>query len=301
MLHLSKSLALLALVGTTFPALAQTTNGPLVLKPSSPWHVDYADDRCRLGRQFGAGDEQVLLFLDRYGPSDRFRMTVAGKPLKVSVDRAEATLQFGPTEVEQRLLFLNGNLGEMPALVFASSARIAAPTDAELQAAKNAAENEWIDAPPISEERQKAVKYLTIGKPLRRSVTLETGSMRGGLAALDKCVDNLMISWGVDIERHKSLTRKVRPQQSPARWVVSQDYPLQMLRDGQPAIVDFRLSVGPDGVPTACHIQSTTRAKEFDTAVCQSVMRRARFDPALDAGGKPIASYYLNRVRFQLP
>jgi hypothetical protein len=28
-------------------------------------------------------------------------------------------------------------------------------------------------------------------------------------------------------------------------------------------------------------------------------MRRARFDPALDKDGKPLASYYVNSVRFQ--
>jgi hypothetical protein len=74
-----------------------------------------------------------------------------------------------------------------------------------------------------------------------------------------------------------------------------------MLSAGQPAIVEFRLSVSADGVPTSCHIQLTTRPKEFDAAVCDSLMRRARFTPALDAEGKPLISYYLNTVKFALP
>jgi hypothetical protein len=296
-----KFLAALTAVATASPSIAETAKEPLMLKPTSAWHVDYADDRCRLGRQFGSGDEQVLLFMDHYGPDKYFRLTLAGKPVKVGVDRAEATIQFGPSEQEQRLYFLNGNLGSAPALVFANRARIAAPSAAELLTMKNADENNWIDPAPISEDRQKAVRYLKVGKPLRNAVTLETGSVRGAFAAVDKCIDNLMTSWGIDVERHRSLSRKVKPQQSPGRWVESEDYPLQMLKDRQPAIVDFRLSVGPDGVPTACHIQSTTRPKEFDDAVCKSVMRRARFDPALDAAGKPLASYYRNTVRFQIP
>jgi Gram-negative bacterial TonB protein C-terminal len=296
-----KIITALAAIAITAPAFAQSAKEPLVLKPTSPWHVDYADDRCRLARQFGAGDEQVYAFFDRYGPTEYFRLTLAGKPVKTSIEKADATLQFGPTEAEQKIMFWNGNLGKMPALIFASSLRVAPASATEFAAATKSNDDEWIDFAPIDEARQKAIKYLTVGKPLRRAVTLETGSLRSPFVALDKCIDNLMTTWGIDTEQHKSLTRKVQPQQSPGKWVVSSDYPLNMLESGQPAIVEFRLSVGADGVPTACHIQSTTRPKEFDDAVCKSVMRRARFDPALDAAGKPLASYYRNTVRFQIP
>lgn len=294
-------IAALAIIAIGAPAFAQSGKEPLVLKPASAWHVDYADDRCRLAREFGAGEEQTYLFMDRYGPDDYFRLTIAGKPVKTNIEKAEATLQFGPGEQEQQLYFLNGNLGTMPALIFTNRARISAPTEAERAALKNADESTWINIAPISEDRQKAVKYLKIGKPLRRATILETGSMRGPFAALGKCVDNLMTTWGIDTEKHKMLKSRVKPQQSPGRWVVSTDYPLDMLRSGQSAIVEFRLSVGADGKPTACHIQSTTRPKEFDDAVCKSVMRRAQFDPALDADGKPLASFYRNTVRFQIP
>jgi outer membrane biosynthesis protein TonB len=130
---------------------------------------------------------------------------------------------------------------------------------------------------------------------------LETGSMRRPLAALDTCIDNLLISWGVDVEKHKTLSKQVKPLQSPDKWIVSSDYPENMLSAGQPALVNFRLSIGPDGLPTACHIQAATRPKEFDNAVCKSVMRRARFSPALDATGQPLVSYYQSNVYFRLP
>jgi Gram-negative bacterial TonB protein C-terminal len=294
--------AALAIVAIGAPAFAQSGKEPLVLKPTSAWHVDYADDRCRLAREFGAGEEQTYLFFDRYGPTEYFRLTLAGKPVKTGADQADASVQFGPAEEEQQLLFLNGNLGKMPALVFVSGARIAALTPAEKQTRDTAkADEEWPDLAPISEDRKKAVRYLKIGKPLRRTVTLETGSMRGPFTALDKCVDELLTHWGIDVEKHKQLTRKVKPVESPGRWVNSADYPLDMLSRGQPAIVEFRLSVNADGKPAACYIQSTTRPKAFDDAVCKSVMRRARFDPALDARGQPLASYYRNTVRFQIP
>jgi outer membrane biosynthesis protein TonB len=70
------------------------------------------------------------------------------------------------------------------------------------------------------------------------------------------------------------------------------------LNAGQGAIVNFRLLVDAAGSVTGCFIQQTTRLKEFDDAVCKSISRRAKFDPALDKDGKPILSYYNNTVRF---
>lgn len=296
--HVLRVIALfLIIVGSS----AQATQPPLQLKQTSPWNVDYADDRCRLMRQFGEGEEKVFAIFDRYGPGERFRMTIAGKPTTTSVQNGEATIQFGPTESEQQLAFYKGDLGEYPALVFHSQARVAPPSPAEQALIDKREDDQWIEIAPVAPAREAAIKNLAIGKPLRRKVILETGPMRKPLEALGKCVDNLMASWGVDVERHKALSRVVTPLTSPIKWVVSGDYPVKMLSAGQPAIVEFRMSVGADGNPVSCHIQSTTRPKEFDKAVCGSLMKRARFTPALDAEGKPLASYYRNTVRFALP
>lgn len=271
---------------------------PVKLKATSAWNVDYAEERCRLARRFGEGDQVAFLFMDLYGPSEYFRLTIAGKPIKISATRGEATVQFGPGEQEQQLAFLNGNLGKEPALVFSSSSRIAPASAAEKLAIKNRKTDEWVMIQPISEERKKAVQYLRIGRPLRKPLMLETGSMRAPMAALDSCIDNMLASWGVDVEKHRQLQQQATPLQSPEKWVVSSDYPIRMLSEGQPALVSFRLNIGTDGVPTACYIQATTRPKEFDNAVCKSVMKRAKFSPALDAEGKPLASYYQNNVYF---
>ena len=293
------SLTILALTISTLSAAAVPE--PIVLKPTSSWQVNYADERCRLGRQFAQGEQMVWLFMDRFGPSEDFRLTIAGKLMNTNVQKGDAEILFGPSEQEQKLAYLGGNLGKEPALVFTSRARIAQPSTAESVAIKNRRDGEWIDIQPISDERKKAVKFVRIGKPLRKAVTLETGSMHGPLAALDTCIDNLLTSWGVDIEKHKNLRQRALPLESPGKWIVSSDYPSKMLIAGQPALVNFRLTLGPDGVPTTCHIQATTRPKEFDDAVCKSVMKRARFSPALDAQGQPMASYYQNNVYFQLP
>ena len=274
---------------------------PLTLKPSSSWQVNYADDQCRLARQFGEEGQKVLLFMDKYGPSQYFRLTISGAPIKTGVEKADAEIQFGPSEQEQQLSFLGGNLGAQPAWLFSSRSRIAALSAAEAADIKNRPDTAWAEMAPISEERKKAVRYLRVGKPLKTPIILQTGGMRAPLAALDTCVDNLLETWGIDVQKHKSLTREVKPLSSPGNWVAAKNYPIKMLRAGQPAIVEFRMIVGTDGAPASCHIQSSTRPKEFDDAVCGSMMKRARFLPALDADSKAIQSFYRNTVRFELP
>jgi len=302
MTFMSKNnLGVIALISIIASPSAHAAQPPLQLKQTSPWNVDYADDRCRLMRQFGEGDEKTYAIFDRYGPGERFRMTIAGKPVRTSVQNGEATIQFGPGEGEQQLGFYKGDLGEYPALIFHSQVRVAPPSATEQAMIDQRKDDEGIDLAPVDPARETAIKYLMVGKPLRRTLILETGAMRKPLEALGKCIDNLMTSWGIDVEKHKMLSRAARPLTSPVKWVVSSDYPVNMLSAGQPAIVEFRMSVGADGTPASCHIQSTTRPKEFDKAVCGSLMRRARFSPALDAEGKPLVSFYRNTVRFALP
>ncbi len=273
----------------------------LILKPSSKWIASYEDDSCRLLRQFGTENETVTAIFNSYGPGDNFRLVLAGKPFKIRQSSRPATLRFGPSEHEQEAEFLVGNLGKKPAMLFSGSMRIAAATEAEKVARENSRPEENYAIAEISEERKAAVTHLAIGRPLRRPVKLELGSMGKPFAALSTCVDELLTHWGIDVEKHKTLSRPVHIIGDPGRWIRSNDYPLDMIREGQPALVQFRLNVDHTGKTTACHIQQTTRPKEFDNAVCRALMKRSAFKPALDAEGQPIASYWRSTVRFQIP
>lgn len=295
----------IVLIITTSALLSQPVAAqkqPLTLNPSSKWIASYDEDSCRLIRQFGSGNDSVVAIFDRFGPNDRFQLTLAGKPVKARSESRPARLKFGPIEEQQDVDFFTGSLGEdKPALIFQSSLRIAAINEAEQKAFKKWDKNSDYQLPPISAERKAAVTYLSIGRPLRKPIELQLGSMEKPFAALSTCIDELMTHWGIDIEKHKNLSRTARPDSNPGNWVNAYDYPTNMLRQGQPAVVQFRVDIDDKGEVTGCHIQKTTRPKEFDDAVCKSLMKRARFLPALDAEGQPIASYWRSTVRFQIP
>ena len=296
-----------AIIAVANPVLASGNQKVMLLKPSSAWNVNYAKDGCTLGRQFGEGDDRVLVVLNRYGPGDGFGMTVSGKSMKVSDINGIAKVQFGPSEVVQSLDYAPGNLGKLPTFVFNGGIRIAPLSSAELKLREKGfgkrSTKTYASTEPekIDGARLTAVKYIEFGRPLNHVVRLETGSMRSPLAALDKCTDELTTHWGIDYEKHKNLRQKARPVNNPGEWVTQNDYPPKMLQSGQPANIAFRLDIGADGKPTGCYIQAATHPKEFDSAVCGSILNRARFSPAMDAQGNSINSYYLGRVNFRLP
>jgi TonB family protein len=79
------------------------------------------------------------------------------------------------------------------------------------------------------------------------------------------------------------------------------DYPLTALRAAQQGTVGFRVSIGPDGMPSQCTITASSGYAELDQAACSLVLRRSRFRPAQDGSGQPISSTYSNRIRWQIP
>jgi TonB family protein len=290
-----------AMLGSFLPTAGVAAKEPLRLAPSSKWNLHYGEDSCSMGRSFGEGNERVVLVMTRYQPGDSLRLNFTGKPTFTSQNDGTVTLRFGPTEAVQRVDFFPANSADKtPALIIRDAVRIAPRSDAEMaayEAAKKAGQLpfKWSNIAP---EQESAATFIEVSKAVRRPFVLETGSLAGPLAALRKCTDELLGHWGIDVAKHAKLMRPVSPKSDPRDWVKPRDYPPAMIMDGKRAIVHFRLNVGADGKPTACHIQQSTRPKAFDDAVCRAIMRNAEFDPALDAGGAPLASYWLNTVTF---
>lgn len=274
-------------VAISSPQIAHAAKDTLRLKPSSKWIMRHEDDSCRLVRLFGEGDDKMMLVLTRFGPGSKFRMTVAGKPVKTTYSTRPLKIQFGDYEAQQEIDYSVGTAGGLPALIAHRPVRISGPTKGKKQKR-------------ITKKQYAAAEYMRIRVGGKRPVHLETGSLAGPFDAMNTCVKKMMTDWGIDIGKHKTRSEKVRPIGKPEDWVRSKDYPLEMLNKRQPGLVHFRLSVDENGKATACHIQQATRPQGFDDAVCEGLIKRSSFTPALDADGKPMASYWRSQVRFAI-
>ena len=60
-------------------AAARADEQPVtVLKPASEWNLNYAEDRCRLGRLFGGETDETIFWIEQSAPSASFSWLIAG-------------------------------------------------------------------------------------------------------------------------------------------------------------------------------------------------------------------------------
>lgn len=276
----------------------------LRLKPSSRWQMDYSPDSCNLARSFGESENRIILMMERFSPNDIFSLSLAGPMLKKMVSSGDIVYQFGPIEEEQERSYKLGFLDDKMPIVLLGKMSIASQTKTErLEHEKRMRRNDYVftEPEPLDPSRAAAITNISFGKPLKNKLILETGSLKTGFAALEKCTDELLSHWGIDVPEHKKLKTKVKPIGSPGNWVTFADYPKKMLAIGGQSIIYFRLNVDATGKTTACNIQKSTKLKDFDDVVCRSMMTKAKFEPAISAAGLPIASYFIGSVVYAMP
>jgi protein TonB len=91
------------------------------------------------------------------------------------------------------------------------------------------------------------------------------------------------------------------PKGNPGLWVQTDDYPPSALREEGQGVVRFKLAIDAAGVPVNCTVTQSSGRSDLDDTACQLIVERARFDPAKDARGRPVAGTYENSVRWQIP
>jgi len=275
-----------------------------VLQPSSKWIVDYADQNCRLAREFGAGDNLVTLLMDQFAPGDEFRITLAGKALGQSSLRIpiRAFVRFAPNEKPTEVTGFAALIAKTPAFIVSTSTRLAPYTDVERKALYRAIDaREWYESAPIGTDREKAVQTIEVTGLLRNAdLVLQTGPMDKVFDALRTCSWDTVKFWGLNVDQQKSRQRGPVPMQRLSSLIKSDDYPTKLIRDGQEGFVNVRLIVSDIGAVESCAVQRATQTKEFEDLVCAKLTERARFKPAVDAAGKSMRSFYTQNVIFQI-
>jgi uncharacterized protein (TIGR02246 family) len=76
------------------------------------------------------------------------------------------------------------------------------------------------------------------------------------------------------------------------RLLTAADYPAEAIRLGQQGNVGMRLRVGAHGRVEGCAITASSGSAHLDSASCRVIVRRARFRPARDSAGRPVAGAF---------
>lgn len=88
---------------------------------------------------------------------------------------------------------------------------------------------------------------------------------------------------------------------NPASWITPADYPAEAIRERLEGTLAFRVDVDEQGRVVGCTITESSKSSILDSSTCRLVARRARFEPARDAKGKPVRSTWSNRVKWKVP
>lgn len=268
---------------------------PIVLAPSSNWHLDYAEQSCRLARTFGDAENRSLAYFTQHGPSDAFEMTFSGEPLKRFSANRDVITQFGPIGGEWEIRPFKGDMdGFGPALIY-SGVNLEEDTE---EADADFAEI-LTSFPAIDVERAQGMDYVEISQR-NHKVRFGTGPLDQAFAALNACSEDLLASWGLNVEQHRSLTRmvvwtnsdKIVPQ-------ILRDYPAKALRSGEQGIVRALLLVDEKGEVEDCRLDNATTAKALPAQACKA-LQEAIFEPALDSQGQPMRSFYLTKIVYKM-
>ena len=251
------------------------------LPPTSAWTADFAADNCSLTRTFGDASGSVTLRLRQFAPADYIEITLVSSTFELDPDRPSYAVADGePVRIGlfQTFRFDSGLQG----VVFHAALGAASASTGERSPYA-------ADDPDVG-----AVDHLAVQNVFDRGFTLRTGSLRGPMSALATCLDDLMTSWGLDAAAHHALTSSVAERVRDRPWPGQVTVP--EIGRWPSDFVEFRLLVDETGGVTDCRVLNGRPEDEgLGRQICAKMPRTWRFEPARDASGTPIKSFYLPR------
>lgn len=270
------------------PAEAAAAEDAVLLQPASPWNVDYDDNKCRLARVFGPENARHVLLIDQGIPNDTIMVTLAGPALKrfQQASRLEFGMR-GDSPLERQERYGSGDLGEFgPAVIFRT---------VDLSATHEPDEPRRLG---IDEKVASSIDRIVIQRG-SRVLSLETGNMAEAFQALNRCMSDLLTTWGLDAEEH-ALFR-------PANWSneekiarrLLEDYSDRIARSGEQGSFRMRVIVEKNGSVSDCLVEAATVVERLQSSICD-LMKSETLQPAENASGEAIRSFYGTMVSYQL-
>lgn len=286
-------------VGLALPATLAAA--PLQAKvveiaPSSPWNLDFGETKCRLARVFGEGEDRHLLFFEQYWPGKYVGMTAAGPSFGRFASRARTHLNFAESDEPRQTEPFTGTVGEFGDAVIFSWIDVGAAMRDDSEAAADASENRRL--PLLDKDGAQQAEFVGL-RQRGDEYRLMTGPLDKAFAALDGCALDLVSTWGLDPEAQRTATQMPlwTNRDGVVRRIVA-TYPLDAQQKGEQGIMRMRVIVSPDGKVEDCVILKATETDRLESPACRA-MANARFEPALDASGQPMRSFYAESIVYQ--
>ncbi len=275
----------------TQPEISNADFSGLDLAPASEWKLRRYNDRCRLSRNFGTGENATTLWLEQGTKEPAYNLTLIGGTVRYPYGPA-VRLQFGDeNEIIRSYISAKSSRGRPILMMFGVSLTQPQQYDND--------KNDFMDV-ALSSEREAAISTLTVRTAVPRKFRLILENMGESFQRLRACGEAI----------HAKLTDASLPAEGGAasgpspigmdEWSKKIDYPRYLARSGMEGRIQILLTVKANGKVGNCFIERSNRPQLFDDSVCLSMMKIGQFEPATDAAGEPVASFYRTSVTFQL-
>ena len=109
-----------------------------------------------------------------------------------------------------------------------------------------------------------------------------------------------MREWGIDPVAWRALRVRPLPVRPWTEWLSTDDYPVGAILAGLQGFVISKFQVGADGSVLDCKSITRSRSVHYRDRLCAKLKKRARFKPAQDANGQPLAAPYVIVIKFRL-
>ena len=248
-------------------------------KPSDKWVVNFADDRCLASRRF-------VPFANPAAPG--FELVIDPRPLSDTT----ATLYFFVPKSER---------ARYDATNFSVTSAEVAPRLLErtnLAVADTILFRTYLEKTQLAALVTGSIRLEGKGD----AVTVPLSGYAAVRRTLDRCLDDLMVSWGFA----PGLTARVVTLPTVlngnlASLIQNEDYPHEAIRANASGEPEVLLKIDEKGRPSNCRVLRSSGHMSLDEATCAIPQRRGRFAPARDGAGQAIAAPYIYRIRWIMP
>lgn len=263
---MSSLLAILATIGAAAPQPAE------LRQPTGKWVIDYHDSQCIATRPFGTDEEPLFLAIKPSPTSTVVQLALVEKGSNRPGVQSKATISFdsGPQVNARQLEF--GIEKKNIQLV-------------------NLTEQ---DAAGLGGSR--TIVWAARGAPMK----LATGPMADVMKVLANCRDDLRNHWNITDAKKASLLSQARVEKPLITLFSSDDYPAQAISQEDSGTTSIVLMIDEKGAIQDCMVDGTSGIPTLDAMSCIILRKRAKFEPAIGADGKPARSSYMQRIRWMM-
>jgi hypothetical protein len=283
-----------AAIGLLAAPAAQAQDGIAVFRPTGGWTADFGDDYCRLVRTFSNGKDEISLALERTQPGAFLRVLLVGDGVTTFRGADQIGYTFPPSGSERETRYVRSETADGKQFLSFDPLTLAP-----------FAFTPGAPPPPYSRENEldaaRGINALALDKGLTSPVRFETGSLKAPVEVMQACADDLLVVWGLDVEKHKTMTAGPISDPAPGGVLPQGTIPFGEFGKLGGGANQVRLLIGADGKPTSCTIYSPSLSETLNQRICSLVMEKATFQPAKDAAGQAMASYWMGSPMFLGP